>query len=79
MEIISINNESLLGGASIAAENNNAFKKEDYTTSGGEHKGGEAEWQKMFSFQGKDVSNKSFDTSFFYVVIFALLRIVMYH
>lgn len=44
MEIISINNESLLGGASIAAENNNAFKKEDYTTSGGEHKGGEAEW-----------------------------------
>lgn len=79
MEIISINNESLLGGASIAAENNNAFKKEDYTTSGGEHNGGEAEWQKMFSFQGKDVSNKSFDTSFFYVVIFALLRIVVYH
>jgi len=33
----------------------------------------------MFSFQGKDVSNKSFDTSFFYVVIFALLRIVVYH
>lgn len=44
MEIISIQNESLLGGASIAAENNNAFKKEDYTTSGGEHNGGEAEW-----------------------------------
>ncbi len=44
MEIISINNESLLGGASIAAENNNAFKKVDYTTSGGEHNGGEAEW-----------------------------------
>lgn len=45
MEIISINNESLLGGASVAAENSNALKREDYTTpSGGEHNGGEAEW-----------------------------------
>lgn len=44
MEIISINNESLLGGASITAEDKNAFKKEDYTTPGAEHNGGEAEW-----------------------------------
>ena len=44
MEIISINNESLLGGASIAAADNNALKKEDYTPSGGEHNGGETEW-----------------------------------
>ena len=48
MEIISIQNESLLGGASNTVEERNGLK---------------------------DVSNKSFDTSFFYVVIFALLRI----
>ena len=76
MEIISIQNESLLGGASNTVEESNGLKKNDYTTpSTGEHNGGEAEWQKISSHKEKDVSNKSFDTSFFYVVIFALLRI----
>lgn len=76
MEIISIQNESLLGGASNTVEESNGLKKNDYTTpSTGEHNGGEAEWQKISSHKEKDVSNKSFDTSFFYVVMFALLRI----
>ena len=44
MEIISINNESLLGGASVAAEDSNALKREEYPKIPSEHNGGEAEW-----------------------------------
>ena len=45
VEVICIQNEALLGGASNTVEENNGLKKEDYTTpSGGEHNGGEAEW-----------------------------------
>lgn len=44
VEVICIQNEALLGGASNTVEENNGLKKENYTTPGGEHNGGETEW-----------------------------------
>lgn len=43
IEVMPLHNESLLAGASVEVEENNAFKREDYTP-GGEHHGGDAEW-----------------------------------